>query len=120
MEELGEAWSEHMKSCDRIFLRAPSSNKMKFFRGKKPLLDKQDSRIRMIPFQTRRPTFKEIKRVHQLLSTVDVYGVCNSKQNVLCYMFIKGPIPSISVFLFIIQIKSLCPLEWNSIVKPQG
>ena len=37
-----------------------------------PLTD--DSRIRTIPFPTRRPTFKEVKRVHQELSSVQLLG----------------------------------------------
>lgn len=33
-----------------------------------------DSRIRTIPFPTRRPTFNEVKRVHQELSSVQLLG----------------------------------------------
>lgn len=37
-----------------------------------PIVD--DSRIRSIPFPTRRPTFNEVKRVHQELSSVQLLG----------------------------------------------
>lgn len=43
-----------------------------------PFVD--DSRIRTIPFPTRRPTFNEVKRVHQELSSVQLLGKSH-----LCY-----------------------------------
>ncbi|XP_038045046.1 ankyrin repeat and zinc finger domain-containing protein 1-like [Patiria miniata] len=67
-------WDDQIRDCHRIFLRAPSYNKNAFFGGKNPPLDRRDERIVTIPFATRRPTFKEIQRVHGLLSTVDCYG----------------------------------------------
>ncbi|XP_063421808.1 tRNA endonuclease ANKZF1-like [Mytilus trossulus] len=68
------SWDEHIKSCDLIFLRAPSFNKKIFFSGKTPPLDKKDKRIRMIPFQTKRPTHNEVQRVHQMLASIESYG----------------------------------------------
>ncbi|XP_052091788.1 ankyrin repeat and zinc finger domain-containing protein 1-like isoform X2 [Mytilus californianus] len=68
------SWDEHIKSCDLIFLRAPSFNKKIFFSGKAPPLDKKDKRIRMIPFQTKRPTHNEVQRVHQMLASIESYG----------------------------------------------
>ena len=41
-----------------------------------------DARIRTIPFPTRRPTFNEVKRVHQELSSVQVLG--KSRHVTLC------------------------------------
>lgn len=74
VSDLIKCWSEHLRSCDRIFLRAPSFNRAMFFNGKTPPLDKRDPRIRLIPFPTRRPTFSEVKRVHEILATVECYG----------------------------------------------
>lgn len=68
------SWEEHVKSCDLIFLRAPGFNKKIFYSGKAPPLDKTDKRIRMIPFQTRRPTHNEVQRVHQMLASIECYG----------------------------------------------
>ena len=68
------SWEEHVKSCDLIFLRAPGFNKKIFFSGKAPPLVKTDKRIRMIPFQTRRPTHNEVQRVHQMLASIECYG----------------------------------------------
>ena len=67
-------WAEHVDSCDRLFLRATGSARQTFFNAKAPLLDKKDQRIRLIPFPTRRPTFKELNRVWKELTTVKYYG----------------------------------------------
>ncbi|XP_022085556.1 ankyrin repeat and zinc finger domain-containing protein 1-like isoform X2 [Acanthaster planci] len=68
------SWDDQTKACHRIFMRAPSYNKNVFFGGKSPPLDRHDQRIVTIPFATRRPTYKEIQRVHDLLSTIECYG----------------------------------------------
>lgn len=63
-----------MKACDYIFIRVPVANQAMFFGGKSPALKKDDLRIRVIPFPTRRPTFSEAKRVHRMLASVECYG----------------------------------------------
>lgn len=68
------SWSEHIRQCDLVLMRVPVANRAMFFGGKDPGLKKDDPRVRVIPLTTRRPTFKEIKRVHQLLATVECYG----------------------------------------------
>ncbi|XP_034144833.1 ankyrin repeat and zinc finger domain-containing protein 1 [Esox lucius] len=73
VQDLLESWSEHLSDASAIFLRAPSYNKTMFFSGKVALLDRKDPRIRTLPFPTRRATFREIKRVHDILSTLHVY-----------------------------------------------
>ena len=73
------AWSTYLGSCHRIFMRAVGNSRT-FYSGKEALLDKKDDRVRSIPFPTRRPTIHEVKRVHQLLITVEQIGV---------YCFIK-------------------------------
>lgn len=47
---------------------APSSNAQSVFGGDNAVLDRNDRRIRKIPFTTRRPTMKEAKRVSYILS----------------------------------------------------
>ncbi|XP_022807827.1 ankyrin repeat and zinc finger domain-containing protein 1-like [Stylophora pistillata] len=74
VQDLLEAWSQHVEKCHRIFIRTPTYNKAMFFGGRKPPFKKDDARIRTIPFVTRRPTFNEVKRVHQELSTVQLLG----------------------------------------------
>ncbi|KAM3608079.1 uncharacterized protein V6R79_018780 [Siganus canaliculatus] len=74
IQELLVSWTEHLKEASGIFVRAPSYNKTIFFGGRAALLDKKDPRIRTLPFATRRATFRETQRVHEVLSTVHVYA----------------------------------------------
>lgn len=74
VQDLLEAWSQHVEKCHRIFIRTPAYNKAMFFGGRKPPFKRDDARIRTIPFATRRPTFNEVKRVHQELSSVQLLG----------------------------------------------
>ncbi|XP_041057336.1 ankyrin repeat and zinc finger domain-containing protein 1 isoform X2 [Carcharodon carcharias] len=73
VEDLLMSWSESLRVASAIFLRAASYNRSIFFGGKEPILNRNDSRLRSIPFLTRRATFKEVKRVHALLSTMEIY-----------------------------------------------
>ncbi|KAJ8313538.1 hypothetical protein KUTeg_008099 [Tegillarca granosa] len=74
IQELITSWESHLSKCDLIFLRAPGFNKKIFFSGKTPPFKKDDTRIRMIPFPTKRPTHNEVRRVHEMLSSVECYG----------------------------------------------
>ncbi|XP_071803263.1 tRNA endonuclease ANKZF1-like [Asterias amurensis] len=87
IQTLFASWADSVNSCHRIFLRAPSYNKKVFFGGKNPLLDLKDERIVTIPFATRRPTFKEIRRVHELLTSVECYGDANEAEKRFMAMF---------------------------------
>ena len=57
-----------------MFYRAASGNANVLFGGREPPLDRRDPRLRSIPFPTRRATFSEVKRVHELLATVRCHG----------------------------------------------
>ncbi|XP_044073875.1 ankyrin repeat and zinc finger domain-containing protein 1 [Siniperca chuatsi] len=74
IQDLLVTWAEHLKEASAIFVRAPSYNKTIFFGGRAAPLDKKDPRIHTLPFATRRATFREVQRVHEVLSTVHVYG----------------------------------------------
>ncbi|KAK3913305.1 Ankyrin repeat and zinc finger domain-containing protein 1 [Frankliniella fusca] len=76
VQELISTWEEHIKSCDLIFYRAVGpNNRSVLFGGKNPPLDKTDSRLRTVPFPTRRATYNEVKRVHGMLSFMEVHGL---------------------------------------------
>ncbi|XP_048454516.1 ankyrin repeat and zinc finger domain-containing protein 1 [Rhincodon typus] len=74
VEDLLLSWSEFLQAASAIFLRAPNYSKSIFFSGKEPVLNQTDSRLRSIPFLTRRATFNEVKRVHAVLSNVEIYA----------------------------------------------
>ena len=72
VSELLNSWSEELEKCSTIFVVAPGSNGQLLFgsKGDIGLLNKDDPRIRKVPFVTRRPTMSEIRRILQLLLTV--------------------------------------------------
>ncbi|XP_054827030.1 ankyrin repeat and zinc finger domain-containing protein 1 isoform X2 [Eublepharis macularius] len=74
IQELLASWTEHLRDAERIFLRAPRSNRARFFGSRNGPLQQNDPRIRGIPFSTRRATFHEVQRVHGALSGLQVYG----------------------------------------------
>uniref|UniRef100_A0A3P8VUP3 Ankyrin repeat and zinc finger peptidyl tRNA hydrolase 1 n=1 Tax=Cynoglossus semilaevis TaxID=244447 RepID=A0A3P8VUP3_CYNSE len=74
IQDLLTSWAEHLEEASAIFVRAPSYNKTILFGGRGAAVDKKDPRIRTLPFATRRATFRELQRVHEVLSTVHVYG----------------------------------------------
>ncbi|XP_041663163.1 ankyrin repeat and zinc finger domain-containing protein 1 isoform X2 [Cheilinus undulatus] len=74
IQDLLVSWAEFLKEASAIFVRAPSYNKTIFFGGRAAPLEKRDPRVRTLPFATRRATFKEAQRVHDMLSTVHIYG----------------------------------------------
>jgi len=83
IQELLVTWSEQLKNCHRIFIRTPSYSRGMLFNGRNPVLDKTDPRIRQVPFPTRRPTCKELCRVHALLATIDVYDESSSIDKII-------------------------------------
>ncbi|XP_028404605.1 ankyrin repeat and zinc finger domain-containing protein 1-like [Dendronephthya gigantea] len=87
IQNLLESWSEHIEKCSRIFMRVPNNYKWIFFTGKKPPFEKDDLRIRVIPFPTRRATFKELENVQKKLSSVIIeenyIEECKSKTGVV-------------------------------------
>lgn len=75
VQEILESWSSHINNSSLILYRAVGPyNRTVLFGGKNPPLDKNDSRLRPLPFPTRRATFSEVKRVYDILSTMEIYG----------------------------------------------
>ncbi|XP_068218905.1 tRNA endonuclease ANKZF1-like [Palaemon carinicauda] len=74
IQELMESWKPQLAQCKLIFYLAKSHNKSTLFGGKNAVLNSNDSRLRTIPFPTKRPKFSEVKRVYELLSGVYVHG----------------------------------------------
>lgn len=75
VQDILESWSSHINNSSLILYRAVGPyNRTVLFGGKNPPLDKSDSRLRPLPFPTRRATFNEVKRVYDILSTMEIYG----------------------------------------------
>ena len=67
-----QEWKVELASCDLVFHRASSNNSRALFGGRRPGLTRGDPRLRNIPFPTKRATFKEVKRVQEVLARVEV------------------------------------------------
>lgn len=83
IQDLMSCWGEDLQSCNRIFFRAASFNRITLFGGKNPPLNKTDPRLRTIPFPTRRATYNEVKRIHKMLSTLECFGDRKQYENTL-------------------------------------
>lgn len=70
VHELIKSWSHHLKGANAIFIRTPKTHQSMFTGGRQPQFTKDDPRVRGIPFVTRRPTLKEVKRVYNCLASI--------------------------------------------------
>ena len=71
VRELLASWKPHLLAAAYIFVYAPSANGKTLFGSAGDGLSRDDTRIRGIPFSIRRPTFKEAKRVAEVLAELD-------------------------------------------------
>ena len=76
VQALLESWSEHIQQSDKIFVKYPNHSCTVFFSGKSPL-SKDDHRLQKISVLCRRPTFSEVKRIHNLYSNISFYGLAS-------------------------------------------
>ncbi|MFS7932643.1 putative transcription factor C2H2 family [Helianthus anomalus] len=70
IRELLAAWKPYFEASSCIFIHAPSDNRQLLFEGETPYFSCQKSAIRRIPLTVRRPTFKEAKRLYNILTQV--------------------------------------------------
>ncbi|KAJ9577048.1 hypothetical protein L9F63_006396 [Diploptera punctata] len=80
VQDIMDSWASYLKNCGLILYRAVGHNRNVLFSGKNPPLNKEDTRLRTIPFPTRRATFSEVKRVHDILASLEIYGSADSFQ----------------------------------------
>jgi hypothetical protein len=72
IQDITREWAEPLAACHLIFYSAAASNLTVLFGGSRPALERSDPRLRSIPFQTRRATLQEVKRVQQVLGRVEL------------------------------------------------
>ncbi|XP_043851457.1 ankyrin repeat and zinc finger domain-containing protein 1 [Dromiciops gliroides] len=70
----GPGWAGPLGEAGTILLRAPRSGRALFFGGRGAPLHRGDPRLWDIPLATRRPTFRELQRVLQVLAMVHIHG----------------------------------------------
>lgn len=75
VKDIVELWKPEIAKSSLILYRAAGPyNRSVLFGGKTPVLDRADPRLRTVPFSTRRATFTEVKRIHEILASIQVYG----------------------------------------------
>ncbi|KAH9639656.1 hypothetical protein HF086_007333 [Spodoptera exigua] len=87
------SWNDDLKGCSLVFYRAVGTINQAALFGKPSPLRKEDPRVRQLPFPTRRPSFKEVKRVFQTLASIEVYESLQDFQKGLLALN-GGKIPS--------------------------
>lgn len=87
------SWNDDLKGCSLVFYRAVGTINQAALFGKPSPLRKEDPRVRQLPFPTRRPSFKEVKRVFQTLASIEVYESLQDFQKGLLALT-GGKIPS--------------------------
>ncbi|MCO5589120.1 hypothetical protein L7F22_043086 [Adiantum nelumboides] len=70
IRELLASWKCNLEAASCIFVHAPSKNSHVLYGGDDAPLNRNDKRVRSVPFTTRRPTFKEAKRVFNELISI--------------------------------------------------
>eukprot|EP00041_Stephanoeca_diplocostata_P036843 m.1362933 g.1362933 ORF g.1362933 m.1362933 type:complete len:653 (-) comp24944_c0_seq26:3678-5636(-) len=63
-------WETDLNQCKLIFIHTPMHSRGLFFSAKSGALVKGDPRVRTIPFPTKKPTLKEIRRILIRLAAV--------------------------------------------------
>ncbi|XP_066996231.2 tRNA endonuclease ANKZF1 [Anabrus simplex] len=72
VQELLLSWKNQFAACNIIFYRAVGHNQKLLFGDISPI-KKSDPRVRSIPVPSRKATFKEVRRIHEILSAVEVF-----------------------------------------------
>ncbi|XP_071698171.1 uncharacterized protein [Rutidosis leptorrhynchoides] len=70
IRDLLTSWTPYFKASSCVFISAPSDNRQLLFDGETPYMNCEKSSIRPIPLTVRRPTFKEARRLYNILTQV--------------------------------------------------
>ncbi|XP_023935597.2 ankyrin repeat and zinc finger domain-containing protein 1 [Bicyclus anynana] len=73
VQDIVASWIDDLKGCYLVLYRAVGSLNQSALFGKNSPLTREDPRVRALPFPTRKPTYKEVKRVHETVASVEVY-----------------------------------------------
>jgi hypothetical protein len=75
VQELLSTWHDYVSSASLIFMHAPGINRTMFFPTSQQELKNFDERIKSVPMTTGRPSYAEVNRVWQALSTLQINRV---------------------------------------------
>ncbi|XP_060803423.1 tRNA endonuclease ANKZF1 [Amyelois transitella] len=83
VQEIMASWTEDLVGCSLILYRAVGSTNQAAIFGKNSPLNRDDLRVRPLPFPTKKPTYKEVRRVHETIASVEVYDTMELFQKAL-------------------------------------
>lgn len=63
------SWKDHWQTAELIMIKSPQSNKKQLF-GDELLIPME--KVRKFPLSTKRPTFSELERCFEVLTTVEI------------------------------------------------
>ena len=69
---LGGEWRQQLTACELVWLAVSETDRRILLTGPEAPLQKEDERLRRVPFATRRPTLSEAKRVATQLAQVQL------------------------------------------------
>lgn len=73
VHDILNSWTEDLNGCSLVLYRAVGpGNQMALF-GKGSPLSREDARVRALPFPTRKPTYREVRRAHDTVANIEVY-----------------------------------------------
>nr|XP_032517484.1 ankyrin repeat and zinc finger domain-containing protein 1-like isoform X2 [Danaus plexippus plexippus] len=91
VQDIISGWTEDLVGCSLILYRAVGSLNQGALFGKNSPLNRDDVRVRALPFPTRKPTYKEVQRVHETVASLEVYDTMELFQKALIASTSKGP-----------------------------
>ncbi|XP_061716402.1 tRNA endonuclease ANKZF1-like [Cydia pomonella] len=91
VQEIITGWAEDLNGCSHILYRAVGPINQGALFGKNSPLTRDDPRVRVLPFPTRKPTYKEIQRVHETVASLEVYDTMELFQKALIASTTKLP-----------------------------
>ncbi|CAG9786895.1 unnamed protein product [Diatraea saccharalis] len=83
VQEVISNWGNDLFGCTFILYRAVGSVNQAALFGKNSPLKREDPRVRVLPFPTKKPSYKEVKRVHETVASVEVYDTMELFQKAL-------------------------------------
>ncbi|KAL4562788.1 hypothetical protein LXL04_026819 [Taraxacum kok-saghyz] len=72
IRDLLTSWKPYFEASSCIFIHAPSDNRQLLFENETPFFTCQKTAIRRIPLTVRRPTFKESRRLYNIITQVSI------------------------------------------------
>ncbi|CAH0715347.1 unnamed protein product, partial [Brenthis ino] len=83
VQDIMASWTEDLKGCYLVLYRAVGSVNQSALFGKNSPINRDDMRVRALPFPTRKPTYKEVQRVHETVASIEVYDTMELFQRAL-------------------------------------